>query len=111
MAQATIDNSGTHADFLEAVLQLQHDGQNERRRQTILWLSGLPVIKTLAQFDYAYASGVPRSQIQELAGLASIERQENVARLWRERRCCAASGVCMTGAPLYTLLHAYPPSR
>ncbi|XYX39158.1 hypothetical protein WKI72_11420 [Candidatus Erwinia dacicola] len=33
VAQATIDNSGTHADFLEAVLQLQHDGQNERRRQ------------------------------------------------------------------------------
>ncbi|VDZ59075.1 transposase/IS protein [Serratia odorifera] len=45
VAQATIDNSGTHADFLEAVLQLQHDGLNERRRQTILRLSGLPVIK------------------------------------------------------------------
>ncbi|NJD00055.1 ATP-binding protein [Candidatus Erwinia dacicola] len=81
VAQATIDNSGTHADFLEAVLQLQHDGQNERRRQTILRLSGLPVIKTLAQFDYAYASGVPRSQIQELASLAFIERQENVVLL------------------------------
>ncbi|NJD00714.1 hypothetical protein EWM60_17025 [Candidatus Erwinia dacicola] len=66
---------------MEAVLQLQHDGQNERRRQTILRLSGLPVIKTLAQFDYAYASGVPRSQIQELAGLAFIERQENVVLL------------------------------
>jgi hypothetical protein len=67
VAQTTIDNSGTHADFLEAVLQLQHDGQNERRRRTILRLSGLPVVKTLEQFDYAYASGVPRSQIQELA--------------------------------------------
>jgi len=54
---------------------------NERRRQTILRLSGLPVIKTLEQFDYAYASGVPRSQIQELAGLAFIERQENVVLL------------------------------
>lgn len=81
VAQTTIDNSGTHADFLEAVLQLQHDGQNERRRQTILRLSGLPVVKTLEQFDYAYASGAPRSQIQELAGLAFIERQENVVLL------------------------------
>jgi hypothetical protein len=81
VAQTTIDNGGTHADFLEAVLQLQHDGLNERRRQTILRLSGLPVIKTLEQFDYAYASGVPRSQIQELAGLAFIERQENVVLL------------------------------
>ncbi len=35
VAQTTIDSNGTHADFLEAALQLQHDGLNERRRQTI----------------------------------------------------------------------------
>ena len=81
VAQATIDNGGTYADFLEAILQLQHAGLNERRRQTILRLSGLPVIKTLEQFDYAYASGVLRSQIQELAVLTFIERQENVVML------------------------------
>ncbi len=81
VAQTTIDSNGTHADSLEAALQLQHDGLNERRRQTILRLSGLPVIKTLEQFDFAFASGVPRNQIQELAGLAFIERQENLVLL------------------------------
>lgn len=45
----------------------------------------------------------------KLAGRGGLS--SNVARLWRERRCCAASGICMTAAPLYTLLHAYPPSR
>ncbi|MEI2606868.1 IS1 family transposase, partial [Erwinia aphidicola] len=40
-----------------------------------------------------------------------IDMAMNVARLRRERRCCAASGVCMTAAPLYTLHHAYPSSR
>jgi len=74
VAKATSDNGGTHTDFLKAVLQLQHDGLNERRRQTILRLSGLPVIKTLEQFDYTYASGVPRSKSQEWSGLVFIER-------------------------------------
>lgn len=81
VAQATVDKNGTHADFLESVLRLQYEGLTERRRQTILRLSGLPVIKTLEQFDYKYASGVPRNQIQELAGLAFIERQENIVLL------------------------------
>ncbi|CAK9887122.1 MAG: hypothetical protein XXXJIFNMEKO3_LKCDNKCA_00070 (plasmid) [Candidatus Erwinia impunctatus] len=45
----------------------------------------------------------------KLAGRGGLS--SNVARLRRERRCSAASGVCMFGAPLYTLLHAYPPSR
>ncbi len=39
------------------------------------------MIKTLEQFDFAFASGVPRSQIQELAGLAFIEGQENLVLL------------------------------
>ncbi len=77
VAQGTVDKNGTLADFLESVLRHQYEGLTERRRQTILRLSGLPVIKTLEQFDYKYASGVPRNQIQELAGLAFIERQEN----------------------------------
>ncbi|AXF76575.1 transposase zinc-binding domain-containing protein [Erwinia tracheiphila] len=36
--------------------------------------------------------------------------KSNVARLRRERRCCAASGVCMTGAPLYTLQPCISPA-
>lgn len=41
----------------------------------------LPSIKTLEQYDFAFASGAPRAQIQELASLAFIERAENVVLL------------------------------
>ncbi|CZY27026.1 SOS mutagenesis and repair protein UmuC [Enterobacter hormaechei] len=66
---------------------------------------------------YASMSARVMSCLEELAprveqySIDEMFLDLNVARLWRERRCCAASGVCMTGAPLYTLLHAYPPSR
>jgi DNA replication protein DnaC len=44
-------------------------------------VAGLPVIKTLDGFDFGFATGAPRQQIHELAGLAFIERAENVVLL------------------------------
>ena len=43
-------------------------------------LAGFPAIKTLEEFDYdfAFAAGVKRTQIDDLAGLAFVERNENV---------------------------------
>jgi hypothetical protein len=41
-------------------------------------LAGFPAIKTLEDFDYGFASGLKRSQIEELASLAFVERAENV---------------------------------
>jgi DNA replication protein DnaC len=37
-----------------------------------------PAIKTLEDFDFAFAAGVKKSQIDELAGLGFVERHENV---------------------------------
>lgn len=81
LAQKTIDDTASLGDFLEQLLKLEVDSRDERRRQTLLRLSGLPVVKTLEQFDFKFASGAPRAQIQELAGLAFIERQENIVLL------------------------------
>jgi DNA replication protein DnaC len=39
------------------------------------------VVKTLDGFDFGFATGVLRQQIHELAGLAFIERAENVVFL------------------------------
>ena len=38
-------------------------------------------MKTLESYDFAFASGAPRSQIQELAELSFVERAENVVLL------------------------------
>lgn len=44
-------------------------------------MSGLPAINTLEQFDLNFASGAPKAQLQVLAGLAFVERQENIVLL------------------------------
>ena len=38
----------------------------------------MPTQKTLDEFNYDFAKGVKRSQVEELAGLGFVERRENV---------------------------------
>ena len=61
-------------DFLERLLDGESGARGERQRQTLLKLATMPGIKTLEQFDFAFASGAPRAQIQELAALTFIAR-------------------------------------
>ena len=81
LAQHTATTDGSLADFLEHLLQAELGAREERKRQTLTKLASLPSIKTLEQYDFGFASGAPRAQIQELASLAFIERAENVVLL------------------------------
>lgn len=69
------------ADFVERLLKSEIEARGERQRHTLLKLATLPTIKTLEQFDFAFATGAPRAQIQELAALTFIERAENIVLL------------------------------
>ncbi|MEX3846879.1 IS21-like element helper ATPase IstB [Paraburkholderia sp. BR10882] len=80
-AQSAANADASHADFLEQLLTNEVEAREERKRQTLTRLAGLPGIKTLEQYDFGFASGAPRAQIHELAGLAFIERAENVVLL------------------------------
>ena len=44
-------------------------------------IAGFPAIKTLDGYDFGFATGAPRKQLLELAGLAFVERAENVVLL------------------------------
>ena len=66
------------ADFFEVVLRAELAARQVRTRETFTRMSGLPAVKTLDSFDFGYASGVPKAQIQELAALSFIERNDNV---------------------------------
>lgn len=68
-------------DFLERLLDGESGARGERQRQTLLKLATMPGVKTLEQFDFAFASGAPRAQIQELAALTFIARAENIVLL------------------------------
>lgn len=69
------------ADFLERLLNRELEARGERTRATLLKLASLPAVKTLEQYDFAFASGAPRAQVQELASLAFVERAENIVLL------------------------------
>ena len=71
-------NDTSYADFLEDVLKAERDARRVRVRQTLTRTAGFPAIKPLEAYDFAFATGAPRSQILELASLGFVERAENV---------------------------------
>jgi DNA replication protein DnaC len=71
----------TLADFLEQLLAVELDARLQRTRETLLKFAGLPGIKRLEDYDYKFATGARRKQLQELTSLAFIERAEHIVLL------------------------------
>ena len=71
----------SYADFLEEVLRAGRDARRVRAREMLTRTAGCPAQKTLEAYEFAFATGAPRVQIQELASLGFIERAENVILL------------------------------
>ena len=78
---AAKDDNGSYADFLEQVLRAERDARRVRSATMLARTAGFPAIKTLVDYDFGFASGAPKAQIQELASLGFIERAENVVLL------------------------------
>lgn len=81
MAQRAAETEATYPDFLEAVLRAETETRRARARQMLARVAGFPAVKTLDQYDFEFATGAPRQQIQQLAGLGFVERAENVVLL------------------------------
>ncbi|MGE0337257.1 MAG: IS21-like element helper ATPase IstB [Gammaproteobacteria bacterium] len=81
LADACAGKKQSFTDYLEAVLRTEHALRQERSRQMLIKLATLPVVKTLEEFDFEAAPGVPKARVQELAGLAFVDRRENVILL------------------------------
>lgn len=67
--------------FLEAALSHERETRQIRSRQTLARMASFPVIKTLEQYDFKFATGAPYPLINELATLRFIERGENAVLL------------------------------
>jgi DNA replication protein DnaC len=81
LAEQAAREEASFADFLERLLNLEIEARGERTRATLLKLAALPAVKTLELYDFTFATGAPRAQIQELASLTFIERAENIVLL------------------------------
>lgn len=81
LAQQAARTEASLADFLESLLACESAAREQRKQSTLLKLATMPSVKTLEQFDWTYAGGAPKAQIQELAHLAFVQRAENVVLL------------------------------
>ena len=80
-AQDAVDNKTTYTDFLEALLQEEYREKQYRSRSILTRMAGFPMIKTIDDIDFGFATGLPKKKIHELASLAFVERQENIVLL------------------------------
>jgi DNA replication protein DnaC len=81
IADRMAGQNATFADFLEALLQVEVDARRQRTREILLKMAGLPAIKHFDEYDFRFASGAPRQQLQALMSLSFIERAENIVLL------------------------------
>ncbi len=81
LAQRAGDQQWPYSDFLEQVLSSEIALRTERTREMLTRVASFPAIKTLEEFDFSFAAGVPKNQILELASLNFIERANNIVFL------------------------------
>ena len=80
-AQAAAARDASFGDFLEETLRGEREVRRARAREMFARTAGFPALKTIDSYDFGFATGAPRAQITELAGLAFVERAENVVLL------------------------------
>ncbi|ASN01359.1 MULTISPECIES: IS21-like element helper ATPase IstB [Xanthomonas] len=81
LASKAVSNQLSFADFLEGLLKNEVTTRQSRSRHMLARVAGFPVIKTLEQFDFTAAHGTSKKAMQELSGLAFVERAENLVLL------------------------------
>jgi len=72
-AQRAAQSEASYTDFLEEVLRAERDARSSRTRHMLAKVAGFPAIKTLDHYDFEFAVGAPRQQIQQLAALSFVE--------------------------------------
>jgi len=77
-AAQAIERQLTPTEFLALLLDDELERRSQQRLTRHLKLSGCDPHKTLAHFNFAEASGVNRTTLQDLASCAFIMRHENI---------------------------------
>ena len=81
LAQSAAKTESSYTDYLEQCLRAEQQARHQRSRSVLVKMAGFPALKLLDDYDFKFAVGAPKKQIQALASLAFIERKENVVLL------------------------------
>ncbi len=81
LAQSASQQEASYTDYLEQCLQAEQQSRQQRTRSVLLKMAGFPATKQLSDYDFKFAVGAPKKQIEALASLSFIQRQENIVLL------------------------------
>jgi DNA replication protein DnaC len=78
MTKAAETECWSYLRLLDRLMEEEVAQKEQRRIEGMLKLSGLPYLKTIDEFDFAFQAGVNRQQIMGLLDLTFLERKENI---------------------------------
>jgi len=81
LAQVAANEESSYTDYLEHCLQAEQQSRQQRTRTVLLKMAGFPGVKQLSDYDFKFAVGAPKKQIEALASLRFIPRKENIVLL------------------------------
>ncbi len=81
VAEQCVTKEKSYGEFLLTLLENEQAHRDERTRTMFGRMAGFPAHKELENFDFKFATGVPKQQIKELTSLSFIDRNENVVLL------------------------------
>ncbi|MEW8064005.1 MAG: IS21-like element helper ATPase IstB [Candidatus Thiodiazotropha sp.] len=81
LAHQAAEQESSFSDYLEQCLRAEHQSRQQRTRSVLLKMAGFPAIKPLEDYDFKFAVGAPKKQIEALASLSFIQRKENIVLL------------------------------
>lgn len=81
LAQSAAEAETSYSDYPEQSLRSEQLARQQRTRSVLLKMAGFPSVKQLEDYDFKFAVGAPKKQIETLASLSFIQRKENVVLL------------------------------
>jgi DNA replication protein DnaC len=78
MLKVAQDEDWSYLTLLDRLLDEEVVHKEQKRMINALRASGLPYVKTIDEFDFAFQPGINRQHIMNLFDLSFVERRENV---------------------------------
>src|SRR6056297_124054 len=76
--KAAEEKSKSYLTFLDELLEEELAQKEQRRIETNLRISGLPYVKTIDEFDFAFQPKLHKQQVMSLFDLTFIQDRQNV---------------------------------
>lgn len=78
VAEQAKENKSSYLAFLDHLLEEEVAAKEKRRIQTAMKTAGLPVAKTIEEYDFSFHPQLDQSEVMDLFDLTFIKAKENV---------------------------------